>query len=445
MSELVRRTRSKSKQEVRNQNEVDDEYDNILVTEGQCLDYFKQYDIIAENISNFSEIDLKKFKSAYRKSTRLFHPDKKRPEERSKFEKIFERMEMCKEMVNKTFSNILSEFFESIYNSDINRLNFARSIFYSHWVHDGVDEKKMDNFRAVVFLEFIANMKLYLNDGNRRVFISESKRLSKLFFSSDIRRYFLPEGSKAAKAIISFTTTAVIIHNWVFRQQLDFYVNDVMRTTSIILDISTNNFMTLPGMAQNIAAMYTRIKKMGIILPGNILNIESLLSLIVNTNALEEYLGSNSLIQGFNSFTSYIKENLGIDILSSQVGYGQESMMRVGIESIEKNIREINLYIQLYIIVGVILFTFVSAMIALSNYRAYKKRVTDIASMISEITGESNDKMIESNIIQLFEEGNIMSPTKPMIRRLSSESLAEILSPEDMKEVNISEEFYKLK
>ena len=438
MSELVRRTRSKSKgKQVELHEELwEEDFDNMVLTENQCINYFKKYNIIEESVSNFSDINLKKFKSAYRKSTKLFHPDKKRPEEKSKFQEVFERMEMCKEMVNKSFKNILSDFFESIYNADINRLNFARSIFYSHWVHEGVEEKKIDNFRAVVFLEFIVTMKRYLDNGNKQLFLEESKRLSKLFFSSDLRRYFLPEGSKSAKAIISLSTTAVVIHNWVFRKQLDFYVNDIIRTTSIILDISTNNFVALPGMAQKIAAMYSRIKNMGFIFPGNLVSIENILSLIVNTNAVEEFLNTNSFLQGFNSFSSFVKENLGIDLLASQVGYGQEGIIEAGVKGIEQDIREINLYIQMYIFVGIILFVFVNAMVAFSNYRAYSKRVKDISSMVAEITGESNELNIESNIKQLIEEG-VTSPTKPMIRRLSSESIENIETPKELIEVDL--------
>lgn len=442
MSQLVRRTRSKSKQV--DLWEQEDTYDDIILTENQCIDYFKKYNIIGESIRKFSDIDLKKFKSAYRKSTRLFHPDKKKPEERSKFEKVFEQMEMCKEMVNVSFKNILSEFFESIYNADQNRLSFARSVFYSHWVHEGVENKKMDNFRAVVFLEFIVVMKRYLNDGNKQIFLEESKRLSKLFFSSDIRRYFLPEGSKSAKAIVSLSTTAVVIHNWVFRKQLDFYVNDIIRTTSIILDISTNNFVAIPGMAQKIAAMYSRIKNMGFIFPGNMVSIENILSLIVNTNAVDEFLNTNSFLQGFNSFSSFVKENLGVDLLGSQVGYGQEAIIEAGVKGIEQDIKEINLYIQMYIFVGIVLFVFVNAMVAFSNYRAYSKRVKDISAMVAEITGDSNEQNIEANIKQLLEEG-VTSPTKPMIRRLSSESLEDIMSPKETIEVDLATDFLKMK
>lgn len=442
MSQLVKRTRSKSKQV--DLWEQEDTYDDIILTENQCIDYFKKYNIIEESIRKFSDIDLKKFKSSYRKSTRLFHPDKKKPEERSKFEKVFEQMEMCKEMLNVSFKNILSEFFESIYDADQNRLSFARNVFYSHWVHEGVENKKMDNFRAVVFLEFIVVMKRYLNDGNKQIFLEESKRLSKLFFSSDIRRYFLPEGSKSAKAIVSLSTTAVVIHNWVFRKQLDFYVNDIIRTTSIILDISTNNFVAIPGMAQKIAAMYSRIKNMGFIFPGNMVSIENILSLIVNTNAVEEFLNTNSFLQGFNSFSSFVKENLGVDLLGSQVGYGQEAIIEAGVKGIEQDIKEINLYIQMYIFVGIVLFVFVNVMVAFSNYRAYSKRVKDISAMVAEITGDSNEKTVEANIKQLIEEG-VTSPTKPMIRRLSSESLEDIMTPKETIEVNLATDFLKMK
>lgn len=435
MSELTRRTRSKSKskQTILEQ----DDFENINITEEQCINYFKKYNIIAENISNFSEIDLKKFKSAYRKSTRLFHPDKKKPEEKSKFEKIFEQMETCKEMLNKSFENILSDFFQSLYDSDITRLNFARSIFYSHWVHAGIENKKMDNFRAVVFLEYIVVMKRYLNDGNKKLFIEESKRLSKLFFSSDLRRYFLPEGSKSAKAIVSLSTTALVIHNWVFRQQFEIYVNDIIRTTSIILDIATNNYMALPGMAQKVGEMYSRIKKLGIILPANIITLDGIVSLIINTDAVEEYLNDNSLLNGFKQFTTYIKDNYGIDIFSSQVGYGQKAIIDVGVESIEKNVKEMNILSQLYIVIVVILFTFALVLIGVSNYRSYRQRVRDIAGMIAETTGgESNEETIENSIRQLLQEG-VTSPTRPMVRRLSSESIGELFSPSEMQDVEL--------
>lgn len=421
MSELIRRKKSQK-------DSIDFETDSEerMVTEKQCIKYFKEYNVIDKQVKQFKDIDLKQFKNKYRKSTRLFHPDKKADSEKSKFKEVFEQMEKCKEMVNRSFSNILSDFFESMSNTDEQRLNFARSIFYTNWVHEGIEEKKLDNFRAVVFLEFLVVMRKYLDNGDKQLFIEESKRLSKLFFTSDLRRYFLPEGSKSAQAIISISTTAVVIHNWVFRQQLDFYVNDIIRTTSIIMDISTNNFMSLPGTAKRVAEMYQRIKGVGIILPSSLLNIENLVSMVINTKAIEEFLDTNSILSGFNSFSSFVKDNLGIDVFTMQVGYGEEAIVEAGIKGLEKDIQEIHLYIQMYIIIGIVLFVFFNTAVAVMNYRAYKRRVNDIATMITNVS--DGNEQIEENIKELI-EGGISEQTRPMIRRMSSESIEDINTP----------------
>lgn len=257
-----------------------------MPNEQTCLNLFKEYNVIDNDVNSFQEIDLKDFRRRFRNQTKKFHPDKQPKSNKKKFTKEFQNMQNCKQKLEYQYKSFFSEFFELIgSNTNTDRFEKMKYNFDQYWVLEAKRKgkkdyfvKKMDTFRALVFLEYLTIAKTYLENGDEMLFAQESKRLSKLFFTGKITRMFLPESSAQTAGVVGLYSSLDLVKAYVYKQSMDFYIGDIIKTTQSIFGIAAGDFAAIPNIVSEMNNLFTRIQDI------NILNIKAFsLQTIVKT------------------------------------------------------------------------------------------------------------------------------------------------------------------